>query len=173
METENKTDGKKKKGLVIFLIIVLVAVIAVLGVIIYKLLHKEPEPIDRGTVGDIVTEEEDMGESPTFMTDMNMIWAFPSGERTSTDAIIGNSAQNQHDVYFEVYLDDEEQTLLYSSPILPVGKRLGKLKLDKALPDGEYPATCTFHLLDNEDQNKEVSRISFSVTLVFAKGNET
>lgn len=104
-----------------------------------------------------------------FTTDMNMIWTFPSGSDTSNNAIIGNSSSNLYECYFEVYLDDEEQTLLYSSPVLPTGKRLDKLKLNQVLPDGSYDAICTYHILDDEDPDIELGNVSFSVSLMFVK----
>lgn len=168
MEEEKKPE-KKKKIINKIIVLLLIVVIAVLGVIIYKLLHKEEEPLNRtASEGLIVGDAEEEGEAGTFTTDMNMIWMFPSGKRTSVNAQIGNSEFNEHDVYFEVYLDDEDQTLLYSSPVLPVGKRLKKLKLDKVLEDGEHEALCTFHLLDDKDPDKELSKVSFNVTLIFS-----
>ena len=104
-----------------------------------------------------------------FTTDMNMIWTFPSGNAVSNNAQIGNSASNIYECYFEVYLDDEEQTLLYSSPVLPVGKRLEELKLEQVLPDGTYDAICTYHILDDEDPEKELGTVSFAVSLMFIK----
>lgn len=164
------TTGKKKtkNWIVIFLLLI---VIIALGIVIYMLLHKEEETIDRNASEGLIVDETEPEEDPTFTTDMNMGWTFPSGGRTSSDAYIANSKYNKNDVYFEVYLDDEEQTLLYSSPILPVGKKLKELKLDKSLPDGRYSAMCTFHLLDNGDPDKEVSKVSFGVTLLFGKGD--
>lgn len=163
---EKKESSKKKKVVNIVVVILLLAIIIVLGIIIYKLLHKEPEDrkASEGLVVDRTAEDD---YDPTFTTDMNMVWVFPSGKRTSTTAQIGNSVDNVCPVYFEVFLDDEEQTLLYSSPVLPVGKRLNKLKLDKALPDGEYSAICTFHLLKDEETEEEISKVSFKVTLIF------
>lgn len=166
-EEKSKTDGEKKRRNWIVIILLLI-VIAALGFVIYMLLHKEEEPLDRNaSEGLIVDEADEPEEDPTFTTDMNMGWSFPSGGRTSTDAYIANSEYNKHDVYFEVYLDDEDQTLLYSSPVLPVGKKLQELKLDKSLPDGTYSAMCTFHLLDNDDPDKEISKVSFGVTMIF------
>ncbi len=102
-----------------------------------------------------------------FTTDMNMVWTFPSGSAVSTNAQIGNSSANMYECYFEVYLDDEDQTLLYSSPVLPVGKSISKLQLDQVLPDGSYDAICTFHLLDDENPDKELGTVSFQVSLMF------
>lgn len=163
---EISKKNKKKKAINAVVVILLLAVIIILGIIIYKLLHKEPED-RKASEGLVVDQTADEDYDPTFTTDMNMVWAFPSGKRTSTTAQIGNSVDNVCPVYFEVFLDDDEQTLLYSSPVLPVGKRLKKLKLDKALPDGEHSALCTFHLLKDEETEEEISKVSFKVTLVF------
>lgn len=164
-EKKENVNAKKKKANVI-LVILLLAVIAVLGIIIYMLLHKEPED-RRASEGLVVDPTAEENYDPTFTTDMNMIWSFPSGKRASTNAHIGNSVDNKYPVYFEIFLDDEEQTLLYSSPVLPAGKRLKKLKLDKALSDGEHAAICTFHILKDEKTEEEIGKVSFKVTLIF------
>lgn len=167
---KQKEKNSKKKIIIIAVIIALLVVIGVLGFVIYGLLHKEePKPQRDISEGLIVDDNYDKKASEArFTTDMNMIWTFPSGSRVSNNAIIGNSTSNLYECYFEVYLDDEEQTLLYSSPVLPVGKRLEKLELDQTLPDGEYDAICTYHILDDEDSEKELGTVSFAVSLLFA-----
>ena len=174
MDGENKQEkqGKSKKIKVKIGIAFLVIVIIALGGVIYWLLNREEEPEKRmPSEGLIVDPSYEGNNTPTFTTDMNMIWTFQSGKRVSNDAVIGNSSANTQDVYFDLYLADEEETLLYSSPVIPVGKRLDRLKLDKALPDGRYEAVCTFHLLDNEDHEKEISSVSFDITLIFREQN--
>lgn len=161
----------KSKIIVTIVVIVLLLVISGLGVVIYHLVNKpvETPKVEREISGGLIVDDnydEKVAEA-RFTTDMNMIWTFPSGSAVSTNAVIGNSGSNAYDCYFEVYLDDEEQTLLYSSPVLPVGKRLDKLELDQVLPDGTYDAICTYHLLDDEDPDKELSTVSFRVSLMF------
>ncbi len=173
MEEIEKTGEKKskKKVIIIVVIVALLVVIGALGFVIFNLLNKEePKPqrdVSQGLVVDGGMEQK--AKDARFTTDMNMIWTFPSGSVTSNNAIIGNSASNLYECYFEVYLDDEEQTLLYSSPVIPVGKRLEELKLDKSLPDGTYDAMCTYHVLDDEDPEKELGSVSFAVSLVFGQ----
>ncbi len=163
----------KKKILVIAAFIVLAAVIGILGIVIYKLVNKEEEvqrperAVSEGLVVGGSTNQK--ASEARFTTDMNMVWTFPSGSDTSNNAQIGNSKSNLYECYFEVYLDDEEQTLLYSSPVLPVGTRIDKLKLNQVLPDGSYEAICTFHLLDDEDSEVELGTVSFAVSLMFIK----
>ena len=163
----------KKKIIIIAVIVALLVVIGILGFVIYNLLHKEEKPefrrdVSEGLIVD-ADEKNKKASEARFTTDMNMIWTFPSGSATSNNAIIGNSASNQYECYFEVYLNDEEQTLLYSSPVLPVGKRLEKLELNQTLPDGTYDAICIYHVLDDEDPEQELGAVSFAVTLMFVK----
>ncbi|MEY8430634.1 hypothetical protein AALC75_08920 [Lachnospiraceae bacterium 48-42] len=162
---QNKTKGKK------LITALLVLVIIVLGVVIYFLLHKPEEKAERNISEGLVVDGDldEKASKARFTTDMNMIWTFPSGSAVSSNAQIGNSISNMYECYFEVYLDDEEQTLLYSSPVLPVGKRLDKLELNQVLPDGAYDALCTYHILDDEDPDKELGTVSFAVSLMVVK----
>lgn len=164
----------RKKLLIVIVFIVLIAVIGVLGAVIYKLATKKPEEVQKPerAVSEGLVVDGNINKKASearFTTDMNMIWTFPSGSDTSNNAIIGNSSSNLYECYFEVYLDDEEQTLLYSSPVLLTGKRLDKLKLNQVLPDGSYDAICTYHILDDEDPDIELGNVSFSVSLMFVK----
>ena len=139
-------------------------------IIIYFLLNKPEEKDERDiSEGLVVGEVDEKAANATFTTDMNMIWNFPSGSAVSTNAQIGNSTSNLYECYFELFLDDEEQTLLYSSPVLPVGKRLDKLELNEVLPDGAHEAVCIFHILDDEDPDRELGTVSFAVSLMVVK----
>lgn len=165
---EKKKLNKNK--VVIGLIMLLLVIIIGLGIAVYMLLHKPEEPKPDRTVSEGLVVDGDVNEKASnarFTTDMNMIWTFPSGSAVSNNAVIGNSESNEYECYFEVYLDDEEQTLLYSSPVLPVGKRLDELKLDQVLPDGTYDAVCTYHILDDENPDEELGTVSFAVSLMF------
>lgn len=163
----------KKKILIIVIFVVLIGVIGALGAVIYQLTNKQNQVQSQKRAvseGLVVEENRDRKASEArFTTDMNMIWTFPSGSDTSNNAEIGNSASNLYECYFEVYLDNEEQTLLYSSPVLPVGSRIDKLKLNQVLPDGSYEAICTYHILDDEDPEQELGTVSFAVSLMFMK----
>ncbi len=174
-EQEKAPEGQKKKSKgKIVIIVLLLLVIAALGAVIFLLLNKKPpeRDISEGLVVDDNIDQK--AADARFTTDMNMIWTFPSGSKVSNNAEIGNSASNLYDCYFEVYLDDEEQTLLYSSPVLPVGKQLDKLELNQTLPDGTYDATCTYYILDDEDPDREFNSInSIYEVIQKAAGNHT
>lgn len=161
---KDKSTGKK------LVIALLILIIFALAAVIYFLLNK-PEEKDKRDISEglAVGEINEKAANARFTTDMNMIWTFPSGSAVSSNAQIGNSASNLYECYFEVYLDDEEQTMLYSSPVLPVGKKLDQLKLDQVLPDGSYNAICTYHILDDEDPDIELGTVSFAVSLMVVK----
>lgn len=164
----------KIKIIVIAAILILLLTIGALGAVIYKLVNRQEEepakPQRAVSAGLVVDGNIDQKVADArFTTDMNMIWTFPSGSAVSNNAIIGNSASNLYECYFEVYLDDEDQTLLYSSPVIPRGKRLEQLELDRVLADGTHNAICTYHILDDEDPERELGTVSFAVTLMFVK----
>lgn len=162
VKKESNNNSKVKIVIIILLILVIIA----LGVVIYLLLHK-PEQKRNASAGLIVDDNiDEKAANARFTTDMNMVWTFPSGSSVSNNAEIGNSASNVYECYFEVYLDDDDQTLLYTSPVLPVGKRLDKLELNQVLPDGSHDAVCTYHLLDDEDPDRELGTVSFAVSLM-------
>ena len=169
---QEKKKSNRKVIIVTIVIIALVFVIGVMGCVIYSLLNKteEEKPIENRSaseglvVGGNISEKK---KNARFTTDMNMIWTFPSGSPVSTNAHIGNSGSNSYECYFEIYLDDENQKLLYSSQVLPVGTSIEQLKLDDVLPDGTYDALCTFHILDDENPTEELGKVSFNVSLIF------
>lgn len=162
---QNKTKGKRA------VIALLLLIIIALGAVIFFLLNKPEEKSERDISEGLVVggDIDEKASKARFTTDMNMIWTFPSGSAVSSNAHIGNSVSNVYECYFEVYLDDEEQTLLYSSPILPVGKKIDKLELNQVLPDGSHDALCTYHVLDDEDPDKELGTVSFAVSLMVVK----
>lgn len=170
MEKESKKT--KRKIVIAAAVMLMLAVIGAMGAVIYRLANKEEAPRERAVSSGLIVDENDIDQKAAnarFTTDMNMIWTFESGSRISYNAVIGNSSANLYECYFEVYLDDEDQTLLYSSPVLPVGKRLDVLRLDKGLSDGVYDAICTYHLLDDEEPERELGTVSFSVSLMFGQ----
>lgn len=169
---EGDGKGNKDNKKLLAITMVLLVVIGIMGVVIYQLMNRKGETttLNDGRVpamGLVMNDEiDEKVRSATFTTDMNMIWTFPSGSRVSDNAIIGNSEYNAYEVYFDLFLDGEERTLIYTSPLIPVGVRMDKLELDEVLPDGYYDAICTFHLMDDEDDTRELSKVSLNVTLM-------
>lgn len=164
---------EKKKGSRVALAACIVVIVILLAAVFVLWSQKKDkkETVDRTVSEGLVVDGniDRKASDARFTTDMNMIWTFPSGSAVSDNAIVGNSESNEYECYFEVYLDNEEQTLLYSSPVIPVGKRLDELKLNQVLPDGSYDAICTYHILDDEDPERELGTVSFAVSLMVVR----
>lgn len=159
----------KKKNSKKLLIAVLVLVIAVLvGVIVYLLLPKEEEKNDRGRAVVLTEDNVDAfdSEGPVedgyYLVTMNTSWNFDDGKSESVNAYVANAKENTRTVYFDVFLSDTGEQI-YSSPFLPVGSELENFKLDKELAAGDYQATVTYHLVDDEEN--EIDEVSAEVSI--------
>jgi hypothetical protein len=127
------------------------------------------EPV--GGRGMVVNEEnassvKEWAETPIedayYELRMNFTWDFPDGESVSPNAYVENSENNKRTVYFDVVIKDTQE-LIYSSPFIPVTGKLDEIKLNRDLEKGEYPATLTYHLVD--DNFEEITTVSVRVTL--------
>lgn len=160
-----------------FIIVSAVVVIAALVVVIVMLLTKKTEeaPPQRESLGGgrgVVATSENMQEiadrlsEPVqdgyYVTKMNVEWKFDTWDTPSSNAYVENSTKNTRTVYFDVLLDDSGE-LVYSSPFISVGAKHDKFALTKELSAGDYPATVTYHLVD--DDENEITTLSIGVLL--------
>jgi Na+-transporting NADH:ubiquinone oxidoreductase subunit NqrC len=176
-EGENK-DVKKPKGGMIVAVIAIVTVVAALVVVIVVMAlrlskrDKAEEPKEQKDVisaenvqevlEEWVSEDEDKYIPQYFTVVQNTEWTFPDGSSPSVDAVVGNDAENETPVYFDVVVDATGETVL-SSPILELGAQIEKFKLDKVLEKGDYDCTMIYHLVD-EEQN-ELTTVNVGVTI--------
>lgn len=172
----NEQKGGKKGGKGKIIVIVgLVAVIAVMGVIIYKLLTKdEAEALKGDPARDTLVNEENAeeiakemlaGSKPpeNYEATMNSTWYFTDGSKESRNAYVENSTSNENDIYFDLEISDTGE-VIYESPVIPVGNHLDKIKLNKELAKGTYDCVLTYHMLD-ADQNT-LGTVKMVVTVV-------
>lgn len=164
--TESK-NSNKGKIVVITLVILVIAVL--IGVIIYLLTRSPEEEVDnRATivtednVDEVMEQLNEPVEDGYYNCQMNVDWNFTDSSQPSYNAYVVNSTINTRTVYFDVNLE-EDDTLVYSSPYIPVGEELKEIKLSEKLSAGDYPAVVTYHLVD--DDHKELSTVSVTVTL--------
>lgn len=105
----------------------------------------------------------------TFETHFTTTWQFPDGKSASSDAVMGNSVNNTYPFWFEVILDDTNETV-YSSDLLPVGAAVKEIVLTKDLDAGTYTATLYVHLIDDTNNNEPIeSNMGFSITIIVKK----
>jgi hypothetical protein len=99
-----------------------------------------------------------------YTVTQNYDWHFPTGDSASTDAHVENVAENTNDIYFDLFLESDEENPIYQSPIIPLGAALEDFKLDKNLEAGTYDCIMVYHLVDS-NQNT-VSTVSMTVTVI-------
>jgi cytoskeletal protein RodZ len=186
---EPSDSGKKGggKGLIIggvVLIVILLLVVIILLIARSQNNEQIPEaqPVSAGTVESSAEDQrsvitaENAEEAVTEMltgtpkniptsytVTQNSDWNFHDGASASTNAYVENDPSNETPVFFDIVVDETGETV-YSSPVLELGAKLESIKLDKELPQGTYPCTMTYHLVD--DKQNTLTTVSVGVNLV-------
>lgn len=178
-KSDTSPAKSSKKGVIIVSIIALVIIIALGGVIWYLLTRDTEQPAKTSGsagVGRVVTDDNvdeilnDMNnqDDASYTSEQNSNWEFASGNDVSENAFVRNNERNKHPVYFTVNLrnDDSSQgDLIYTSPTLNVGEKVDQIKLQKALPKGDYPAILEYHILDETNNNEEKTSVMTGIIL--------
>ncbi|MBQ7586839.1 MAG: hypothetical protein IJT37_02300 [Lachnospiraceae bacterium] len=161
-------------------LIIMGAVIAILAavIIVMALRGKKDtpaqtpeEPEKRST---LITEDnadevlEEMGnreyvEPGYYNVRMNTEWHYKTGDAESEDSYVANSDMNTNDVYFDVVLAEDESQVLYKSPIIPVGKDINNIKLDKKLDAGTHECVMIYHLVDDKQETLSTLRVTLNI----------
>jgi hypothetical protein len=180
-EGRNSSGSSSGRKYIIIVIAALVVIAILAGVIVYLLIGKKDEPAattgpaEEGKREVLVTEDnvkevaEEMEQEeytpPGYYTVMqNMEWHFPKGDQPSSDAHVENLPENTNDVYFDLFLADNDETPIYQSPVIPLGAVLEDFKLDTKLDAGTYDCIIVYHLVD-ENQNS-ISTVSLTVKVI-------
>ncbi len=179
MNSKSGSGSNSSKKNIIIIISAIVVILALIGVIVYLLLSKKDTPAQAGPEDDkrevLVTEEnvKDVAEQLEqqeyvpqgyYTVTQNYEWHFPTGDSASTDAHVENLTENTNDVYFDLFLADNEETPIYQSPVIPLGAVLEGFKLDIKLNAGTYDCIMVYHLVD-ENQNS-ISTVSMTVKVI-------
>ena len=175
MAIKAKQSSSLGKGGVIA-IVVSVAVVIVLLVVIVVLLSKRKEPeeevavrrnvmVTQGNVDDVVGEmlSQEYVAPGYYSTSMSTTWHFATGEAVSEDAYVENKAKNTNDVYFDVFLADDEENPILQSPVIPRGARLDDIALDTPLDAGTHDCVVVYHLVDDEQNTISTLRIALTI----------
>jgi len=180
MPDNSGSQNKKSvnKGFIAVIVVALVVIIALLGAIVFLLnSKKDDENKERRSV--VVTEdnaaevisnmlEEDASSSIAtnvayYSATMNYEWRFPTGDSESSNAYVENNTDNTNDVYFDLFLADDENNAIYESPIIPVGGSLSNFSLSKNLDAGAYDCICVYHLVDENQETLSTLRVTVTV----------
>ncbi len=176
MAEQSTNNNNSNKSAKIILIVGIIVIIVLLGVILFLLLGRkeqsQSQQEEKRAV--VVTEEkaEEIAEelinqeyvAPGYYeTVMSTTWHFASGDAVSEDAYVENVVENTNDVYFDLFLEDDENNPIYESPIIPRGKHLDNIKLDKKLDAGTYECIVVYHLVDEEQNTLSELRVGLTV----------
>ncbi|MDR1560413.1 MAG: hypothetical protein LBS84_12110 [Clostridiales bacterium] len=121
--------------------------------------------IDANNLEAVKFSEDEKASKTSFTTHMNTIWNFKSAESPSIDAVVGNSASNNYPFFFDVKLSDTGE-VIYNSSLVPVGSNVREILLNRDLPEGEYEAILTYHLVDDENNDTVLaSDLGFTIEI--------
>ena len=174
------TDNKKNNSIKYILVACGVVIVALLVVVIVLLINNNSDKdskdienkrnvvVNEENAEEVIAELDEQETTPigSYEVKMNSNWVFEDGSSASENAYVENVKNNTNPVYFDIVRSDNNETI-FESPILPLGSHLEKITLDKKLEAGTYDCVCTYHLLDEQD--KSVSQVSISVTIVVKK----
>ena len=167
---ESKQAGKGTKFALIIAGIVIVALVAVVIVLLVRGKNTEDEAKRNVVVNQDNAEqvaEELINESYVapgyYSTQMSTEWHFETGDAVSDDAYVKNDAGNTNDVYFDVFLESDEDEPILQSPVIPRGSELDKISLDKKLDAGTYDCVMVYHLIDDDQNTVSTLRVAFKI----------
>lgn len=174
MSKEKET--KKGKGGIKAVIIGSVAIIVMLVIVIIVLLTRQGKDDSEGKAKrNVVVNQENAEEiaeelasqeyvAPGYYNvQMTTMWHFQTGDVVSQDAYVANDEGNTNDVYFDVFLAEDESTPILESPIIPRGAEFDSIALDTPLEAGTYDCIMVYHLVDEEQNGISTLRVGFTI----------
>lgn len=174
-EQEKNVDGAKRGKIV--LVICVAVIITLLGIVIFLLVNikedAEEEPERRNVVVNQENAEEIAEEMIQqeyippgyYSASMSTSWHFETGDAVSEDAYVANLAENTNDVYFDVFLEDQEDDPILESPVIPRGSEMESIALDKPLDAGTYDCVMVYHLIDEEQNTVSTLRVGLEIVV--------
>ena len=180
MKTEKgKSAGDVKKKFII--IIGSLTIIVLLAIIVYLLMDRAGNNVDgeqqerrnvvvnHDNVDDVIQQMAEAAQNfvePGYYTVMmDTDWHFSKGDAVSDDAIVENLIEHTNDVYFDVFLLEDESEAIYKSPVIPRGSYLENIVLDTPLEKGIYDCVIVYHLVDEEQETVSTLRVAFTITV--------
>jgi len=169
---------KSGKGGIKAVVIGSAVVIAILvGVIIVLLTGQKNGDTERETKRNVVVNQQNVEKvaeelasqeyvAPGYYNvQMTTTWHFQTGDGVSEDAYVANDAGNTNDVYFDVFLAEDESTPILESPVIPRGAEFDNIALDTPLEAGNYDCVMIYHLVDEEQNSISTLRVGFTIAV--------
>lgn len=167
--------GGGKGGSRVGIIVAIVVIVALIGVVVFLVSGQgadnqeekrnvvvTPDNVDE--VLENMTNAE-FTEPGYYTVTMTNEWHFATGDAVSEDAYVENVAENTNDVYFDIVMEDDEDNVIYKSPVIPRGSRLENIALDTVLDAGTYNCVMIYHLVDDEQNTVSTLRVTVAVVV--------
>ena len=173
MAKEEKVMGKGTRvafiggGTVIAALLVTVIVLLVKGNGVAKDEVKRNVVVNSNNVEQVAEEliKEEYVAPGYYSTQMSTTWHFATGDAVSEDAYVKNDAGNTNDVFFDVFLESNEDEPILQSPVIPRGSELNEISLEKKLDAGTYDCVMVYHLIDDEQNTVSTLRVAFTIII--------
>lgn len=166
------TKTKNSPVLITTVVVLAVALVAVIGVLVY-LSRKPAETVADHNGSSAIIVTEDTRDSTQQMTDrvaagmiavkMTPVWIFPDGA-SAGNGYVANSKANDKPLQITVSLADTGEELLNAGPI-PVGSCIENFKLDKELEKGTYSVIVTYTQLDEDGEKYNSVQTEISIEI--------
>ncbi|WP_026513730.1 hypothetical protein [Butyrivibrio sp. LB2008] len=170
MAKESNQKGNVAKIAIIAAVVVIIALLITVIVLLTKMSGKKEETKRNMVVNETNAEQiaEELINEPYvapgyYSTQMSTEWHFTTGDAVSEDAYVKNDAGNTNDVYFDVFLESDENTPILESPVIPRGSEFKDIKLDKKLDAGTYDCVMVYHLVDENQDTVSTLRVAFKI----------
>ena len=161
-------NPKSNKKLIIVGIAIIIILLAIIAFLIFR--EKEDESkrnvvVNRDNVEEVTEDmiNQKYIEPGYYNVVMPMEWHFKTGDAVSEDAYVENVEENTNDVYFDVFLADDESESLLESPVIPRGSEMESIALDKPLEAGTHDCVMVYHLIDEEQNTLSTLRVGFKI----------
>lgn len=168
-DARNPNAGKSNKILLAVGAVVIIVLLIIIGVLLAKgSKTEEPKRNVVVTPDNVESVMDDMAtqeyvEPGYYSASMSNVWHFTAGDAVSEDAYVANLAENTNDVYFDVFLADNEDEAILESPVIPRGSQLDNIALDKSLSAGTYDCVMIYHLVDGDQNTVGTLRVGFTI----------
>ena len=169
---QGKSLGRGGKIAIFASIVIIILLLVVVVVLLFQgKKEKEKEPrrnvvITKDNVDEVVEDmlNQEFVEPGFYSASMTNIWHFATGDAVSEDAFVENREENTNDIYFDIFLAEDEETPILQSPVIPRGAELGNIALDTPLEAGTYDCVMVYHLID--DNQDTVSTLRVAITII-------
>ena len=182
--SENVQEKQKSSKLVIILLIVLIVLILA-GIVTAIVLFGKQNNDDSSAEGEpavtigyegngvvaldegefVKTMEEMIRQAEEGMVDLRYKNTAESDDGVNFICYIGNSENNIHDMYFNIYLNDDFEQQILLTGLVPPGAMIETFESEIPLDPGEYSATLVFSQV-GEDHASMLGQVLVTITLV-------